>query len=144
MPYLCDVNVLLALCVGQHQHHPATRRWVSGIREAGQLTVCRLAQLRLLRLLNNPAVMGSQVCRGQAAWGIYDLLMSDERFIFRSEPAGLETELRRLSTPFIHSPKAWQDAYLAAFGAAAGLTIASLDTGFSSYANVPWEVVPWN
>lgn len=139
MAYLCDINVLLALCVGQHQHHALTHHWVNERDNVESLIVCRVTQLGLLRLLNNPTVMGSQVCSGKAAWHIYDMLLGDERFVYRSEPAGLDAALRRISGPFRFSPKAWQDAYLAAFAAASGLVIASLDSGFSSYPNVPSE-----
>lgn len=83
--------------------------------------------------------MGSQVCSGKSAWHIYDRLLEDERFAYRSEPAGLEAALRSISTPFGFSPKAWQDAYLAAFATASGLIVASLDGGFPSYPNVPNE-----
>ncbi len=41
-----------------------------------------------------------------------------------------------------HVPQSPSLLYLAAFGAAAGITIVSLDTGFSSYANAPWAGVP--
>ena len=139
MAYLCDINVLLALCVGQHQHHSLTHHWVKKTNDAGTLIVCRVAQLGFLRLLNNPTVMGSQVCSGKSAWHIYDMLLEDERFAYRSEPAGLEAALRRISSPFGISSKAWQDAYLAAFATASGLVVASLDSGFSSYPNVPSE-----
>ena len=139
MAYLCDINVLLALCVGQHQHHSITLEWVDQKEDAGTLIVCRVAQLGLLRLLNNPTVMGSQVCSGKSAWHIYDMLLEDDRFAFRSEPVGLDDALRRISNPFGFSPKAWQDAYLAAFATASGLVVASLDPGFSSYPNVPSE-----
>ena len=137
MAYPCDINVLLALCAGQHQHHSITHRWVNERDDAGTLIVCRVAQLGLLRLLNNPTVMGSQVCSGKSAWHIYDMLVEDERFAFRSEPAGLDAALRMISNPFGFSPKAWQDAYLAAFATTSGLVVASLDRGFSSYPTVP-------
>jgi len=142
MAYLCDVNFLLALTVGRHAHHAPVNAWAAQILRPAELLVCRFTQLALLRLLNNPSVMGPQVCRGLDAWRIYDTLVSDHRFAFRPEPPGLDSALRRLTSSFAHSPKAWQDAYLAAFAATGLFTLVTLDSGMSHYPGVRVERVP--
>ncbi len=62
MPSLCDVSFLLPLCHGQHEHHAAAKEHLDGVAASGELVVCRLSQLGLLRLLSNPSVMGSGAC----------------------------------------------------------------------------------
>jgi uncharacterized protein len=56
VPMLCDVNLLLALVTDRHAHHAAAVRWFDTLA-AGDAVVCRIAQMGLLRLLNNPAVL---------------------------------------------------------------------------------------
>ncbi len=136
MVHLCDVNILLALCHGQHEHHAVVSRWVEDGAARASMVLCRVTQLALLRLMNNPAVMGDQVCSGAAGWRIYDLLLSDERFVHYAEPPGMEETLRRLTANIRQSPKLWQDAYLAAFAQTAGIPIVTLDAGFRQFRGV--------
>jgi predicted nucleic acid-binding protein len=56
VPKLCDVNLLLALVTDRHAHHPGAVRWFD-ILAVSDAVVCRIVQMGLLRLLNNPAVM---------------------------------------------------------------------------------------
>ena len=56
MPMLCDVNLLLALVTDRYAHHDAAVRWFDTLA-AGDAVVCRIVQMGLLRLLNNPSVM---------------------------------------------------------------------------------------
>lgn len=92
-----------------------------------RLYFCRHTQIGLLRLLSLEAVMG----RGQAlnqikARGVYDRWLSDERVDFHTEPPELERSFRKFTRSTEPAPKAWADAYLAAF-AAAGLSLVTLD-----------------
>jgi toxin-antitoxin system PIN domain toxin len=97
------------------------------------MALCRVTQLALLQLLNNPAVMGDDVCTGRVAWRILDQLMSDERFAFKAEPPAIEQQLRRYTADVRQSPKLWQDAYLAAFAYTAGFTLVTFDAGFRQF-----------
>lgn len=133
MPGLCDVSFLLPLCHGQHEHHLTANQHVEAVTGSGTFVVCRISQLGLLRLLSNPAVMLSSACTTEQAWQVYDTLMSDDRFIYQGEPAGLEATLRELTRGFPFSPKLWQDACLAAFAIAAGLRLVTFDGGFSKF-----------
>jgi toxin-antitoxin system PIN domain toxin len=133
MPSLCDVSFLLPLCHGQHEHHLPAKKHLETVSANGELVVCRNGQWGLLRLLSNPAVMQSGVCTTDQAWKVYDTMMSDDRFAFRREPPGMETQLRELTHGFTVSPKLWQDAYLAAFAVAAGLRVVTFDSGFRRF-----------
>jgi predicted nucleic acid-binding protein len=99
----------------------------------GELVVCRISQLGLLRLLSNPVVAMSSACTTDQAWRIYDAMMADDRFLFQGEPAGLEAKVRELTGGFPFSPKLWQDACLAAFALVAGLRVVTFDRGFRKF-----------
>ena len=132
MPALCDVNYLLALCYEGHVHHPQAFAWIDQQIDP-ELVLCRNTQLGLLRLLSNATVMGNDVCTLEQAWDVYDLLASDSRFEYSSEPDGLEPFLRQYTSSGIISPKLWQDAYLAAFAQAGKLRLVTFDKGFSQF-----------
>lgn len=132
MPSLCDVNVLLALTYGRHAHHRAAAAWLATIGDAKAVVVCRQTQLGLMRLLSTRAVMGGDALDAAGCWAVLDVLMSDERFAFAPEPLGFESEFRRAMRGASVSPKLWQDAYLAAFAIAGGLTLVTFDSGFKA------------
>jgi predicted nucleic acid-binding protein len=80
--------------------------------------------------------MGGDVLSQRDAWMAYDRMRSDSRVGFISDPAGVETEFRRLSYSDQPSTKLWSDAYLAAVASTAELTIATLDRGFLKFKGV--------
>ncbi len=141
MPSLCDVSFLLPLCNGRHEHHAVATAHLEETRIAGDFVICRLAALGLMRLLNNPMVMGQDACMGERAWVVYDRMMSDPRFVFRPEPPTLETRLREFTCGFSFSPKLWQDAYLAAFAREAGLRMVTFDKGFRQFEGLDCSVL---
>jgi predicted nucleic acid-binding protein len=63
MAALPDINVLLPLTYGAHVHHAAAVAWLDTVQEDGELVLCRVSQLGLLRLLNNPAATGADAKR---------------------------------------------------------------------------------
>lgn len=132
MPTLCDVNLLLALCYGRHIHHRAALDWLETC-DVGDVVLCRMTQMSLMRLLCHRAVMGQDVCTLVQAWGVYDALLNDDRFTFCSEPDGIELALRRFTQAPILSPNLWQDAYLAAFAVTSGHSLATLDRAFYQF-----------
>jgi len=133
MRVLADVSWLLPLCYGGHEHHEPARRWLETLPNGDGVVVCRLAQMGLLRLLSNPAVMSLDVCTTDGAWKLNDQLFGDSRFSLEAEPPTIEAELRRLTKGFPYSPKLWQDAYLAAFAVAADLSLVTFDQGFRKF-----------
>lgn len=136
MPSLSDANVLLALCHRRHMHHVDAMRWLDGIQEDNEITICRFSQLALLRLLNNPATMQAQPLNAWHVWREYDTIMSDGRFMFRTEPDRVEIVLRELTSGAQIAHKMWPDAYLAAFAIAAGLQFVTFDRGFRQFTDL--------
>jgi toxin-antitoxin system PIN domain toxin len=126
--HLPDINVWLALTYDRHVHHPSARRWFDHLAPRARLFFCRLTQLGLLRLLCSPAVMGSDLPKGQQeARKAYDRWLEDERIEFLEEPAELAPEFRALNRSAQASPKEWADSYLLAFAAAADLRLVTFD-----------------
>jgi uncharacterized protein len=141
VPALCDVNVLLALVADRHVHHDRAVRWVEGV-PAGEAILCRVAQVGLLRLLNNPAVMGDEALHAAGCWSVWRRLLEDERFRFLpDEPTGLDLDFERFTVGRAFSPRLWTDAYLGAFAHAARLTLVTFDTGFRGFPGLSCNVL---
>lgn len=133
--HLLDVNVWLALSFDSHQHHaPATRWFLAAPPES--CCFCRVTQQAFLRLATTPRVMTDQALTLKQAWLAYDDLYNDPRVVFADEPDGIEPLWRAHTQHNTFSPKVWTDAYLAAFGQAAGFEIVTFDQGFAQYANL--------
>jgi len=141
MPALLDVNVLFALNYSHHEHHVAAVSWSEGIASESDLVVCRIAQLGLLRLLNNPAIMGFNVQNGTKIWRLWDDLLSDRRFRYAEEPETLDDHFRVLTGAFSAHPKRWQDAYLAAFALASDIELVTFDAGFRSFPGLRHRIL---
>jgi uncharacterized protein len=135
MPILCDVNLLLAFCYDRHIYHHAALAWLD-VQEPGDVVLCRSTQMSLLRLLCNAVVMGEDVCTLAQAWVIYDTILSDERFVFYSEPEGVDVLLRGYTRSSLSSPNLVTDAYLVAFARAADLQLATFDKAFQKFAGL--------
>lgn len=141
VPALCDVNVLLALVTDRHTLHGLAARWAESIPPGGAV-LCRTAQMGLLRLLNNPAVMQEEVLDTAGCWAIWRRLLDDERFRFApNEPAGLEAAFERFTRARSFTPRLWTDAYLAAYAHVARLMLVTLDHGFRSFSGLACEVL---
>ena len=56
---LLDVNVLIALCDGRHEHHEIAARWFVGEAAQGWAS-CPLTQNGVLRILSAPAYPGAR------------------------------------------------------------------------------------
>ena len=141
MQNLCDVDCLMALVHGRHEHHLGAARWIEGLQKEGDVGIARPTQVAVLRLSNNPAVMGVDVCTGREVWAAFDRMMKDSRMTIVAEPLGLEAILRRFTEKLKHSPKVWSDAYLAAFAIASGRTLVTFDRGFRAYPGLDVEVL---
>lgn len=133
-PHVCDANVLLALCDGQHQHHEKVLAWLEAAPRT--IAISRFTQIAFLRLLNNPAVMGPAALDGRGAWQVWERLTSDARFRLHSEPAGIEAKLQSYTFRLDYAHRLWPDAYLAAFAATANLPLITLDKGLRRFAGV--------
>ncbi len=80
--------------------------------------------------------MQHEVKTQREAWMAYDLLTSDRRVIFHSEPNAeeVESEMRALTTTSRFAHQQWPDAYLAAFAKVAGMTLVTFDRALSKLA----------
>ena len=141
MPALCDVNILLALVTDRHAFHDLAVGWVESIPVGGAV-LCRVAQMGLLWLLNNPAVMREEVLDTARCWSVWNRLLEDERFRFApEEPRGLDAAFERFVTGRAFSPRAWTDAYLAAYAHAGRLTLVTFDKGFRGFPELACDVL---
>lgn len=127
---LLDVGVWLAAAWSGHVHHPRAAAWFD--KQTGDILLCRVTQMGLLRLLSNPAVMGEDLRTRGEAWKVIDTLRGDDRVQWVSEPVQLEQAWRAISARDDDSHKLWTDDYLAAFAQAAGLALVTLDKRFEA------------
>jgi hypothetical protein len=125
-----DINVWVALTHGGHVHHFVASDWFAELAADVRFGFCRFTQLGLLRLLTAEAVMGDEVLTQAEAWRVYDRWIEDERVTLLEEPPGLDRRFRALSRGRHASPKAWADAYLAAFAEASQVTLVTFDRAF--------------
>ena len=141
VPALCDVNVLLALTTDRHALHATAVRWLEGVSVGGAV-ICRIAQTGLLRLLNNPAVMGEDVLDTTACWEIWHRLLEDERISFTpTEPPTLDAAFERFTSGGVFTPRLWTDAYLSAYAQTSGLTLVTFDRGFRQFDGLTCQVL---
>jgi toxin-antitoxin system PIN domain toxin len=122
-----DVNVWLALNHQIHVHHTATMRWFAAQDETVGFVFCRQTQMGFFRLMTTEAVLGREVITQRQCWAIYDRWIVGGKAILAGEPPGIEDALRLRTSADSPSPKAWADAYLAAFAEAANLTLVTFD-----------------
>jgi len=125
-----DINVWVALSHGAHVHHQVASDWYQSLDGDVRLRFSRFTQLGFLRLLTAEAVMGEHVLSQLEAWVVYDRWLKDHRVGLQEEPFDLEQRFRALTRGRQASPKAWGDAYLAAFAQASQLTLVSFDRAF--------------
>jgi toxin-antitoxin system PIN domain toxin len=120
----------VALTHGGHVHHLVASDWFESLEPDVRFSFCRFTQLGLLRLLTAEVVMGDEVMRQPEAWATYDRWLEDDRVNFLEEPSGLERRFRMLTRLKQAAPKAWADAYLAAFAETSQLTLVTFDRAF--------------
>jgi toxin-antitoxin system PIN domain toxin len=140
MTFFPDVNVWIALVVGEHTNAREAREWVD-TATGDWLVLSRITQMGVLRLLTNPAVMGPDALSGAMAWRIIDELLDRENIRFVREPDGLDLVWRRHTPAGRTSPNFWTDGYLAAFAHAAGFTLVTFDRGFSKYRDIAVKIL---
>lgn len=129
-----DVNVWLALVYEQHVHSPIAMEWYVGLKSSTTLVFCRHTQLGLFRLLSTEAVMKQDVLSQKQCWEAYDPWIESGLAFVAHDPPGLESEMRVRASEGSVSPKAWADAYLAAFAEAGNLTLVTMDRALAAKA----------
>jgi hypothetical protein len=79
--------------------------------------------------------MQADVLNQPQCWQIFDRWIESDQAVFAQEPPGIESALRASTQIGSPSPKAWADAYLAAFAEAAGLTLVTFDQTLAGKVN---------
>ncbi len=97
---LADSNFWVALAIAKHEFHAAVNLWLRERSGPERVCFCRSTQQSFLRLMTTEAVMrryGLPVLSNRVAWSIYEERMSDDRFGWLDEPAGLNAQWKKWS-----------------------------------------------
>lgn len=129
-----DVNVWLAISHEVHVHHKTALLWAHEQDESATFVFCRQTQMDWFRLMTTQSVMGKEVLTQRACWALCDLWINSGKAVFWPEPAEVEKLYRGRTMEQQVAPKAWMDAYLAAFAEAAGLTLVTFDKALAGMA----------
>ena len=140
MKFLPDVNVIFPLLLNRHVHRAAALAWFDAVL-VGEVALCRLVRLGVLRLLSTPQVMGPDALTPTRALHALAVLEADERVVLVHEPDDLDAQLEKVIARCTTSPNLWSDAYLAAFARTAGLKVVSFDRGFRKFASLDYLVL---
>lgn len=132
MKFLPDINVLFPLLVSRHTHRSRALEWFDETN-TGEVALCWLTRLGVLRLLCTPQIMGPDVLRPKEAVEALETLESDERISFLPEPGGMDSTLKVLVAKCATTPNLWTDAYLATFAKETRLQLVTFDRGFSKF-----------
>jgi len=95
--------------------------------DSARFVFCRQTQLSFFRLMTTETVMRRDVMSQAQCWGIYEKWIGAGKAVLLREPAGIEPAIRVRTSLSSPSPKAWADAYLAAFAESARLTLVTFD-----------------
>ncbi|HTV81038.1 MAG TPA: TA system VapC family ribonuclease toxin [Acidobacteriaceae bacterium] len=131
-----DVNVWVALSVADHSHSEDVWRWLRQLPADARLALSRFTQMGLLRLLTQPAVMGSHPLTLRRAWQVCDRWLADPRVQFYPEPRSADSLYRQILHPFAAQPGSkWVgDGWLLAFAAGASATLVTFDRALHDHA----------
>ncbi len=68
MKYLLDVNVLVALCISEHEFHERVASWMNESARAGrsELITCAVTEMRFLRTLAQADPYGFTIEQGKS------------------------------------------------------------------------------
>jgi len=133
MKTLVDINVVFALLVEAHVHHPAAMAWWSG-RADESVGLCLPVRLGVLRLLTNPRAMNDDPVNPDTALSAWDAFARDPRTVELEIPAlAHEEHFRDFVQSRQPSPNLWTDAWLGALAASLQIALTSFDAGFQAY-----------
>ncbi len=95
----------------------------------------------VIRLFTKKTVMGLDALTPSEAFQYWNQAMTDSRFLFAEEPAGLESAWSALAADLPPGSCADNDTYLAAFAIAGGLNLATFDRGFQKYRGLKLDLL---
>lgn len=131
-----DLNVWTALSVAGHSHSAESWNWLNLLPRDARLIFCRYTQMGLLRLLTNPAVMGTQTLTLRQSWNAYDRWMKDPRVEFHPESPGLERSFREATAELGRGQGSkWVgDCYLLAYAKESNAPLVTFDKALAEFA----------
>jgi toxin-antitoxin system PIN domain toxin len=127
---LLDANVLIALIVDDHVHHPAAEEWLAGSTES--IATCPITQGSLVRLLLR------QGQSAQTAATVVSALMAQPRHEFWPDDAAFDV----VSLDGVIGHRQVTDAYLAHLARARASRLATFDQGLAKLHPDVAELVP--
>jgi predicted nucleic acid-binding protein len=133
MTYLLDVNVLLAICVRDHESHQRTTLWAkrSINRNGDSMASCAITELGFLRILLQVPWYGFSMPQGKR---LLAELKSTEEFKWTFlEDNRSATELPK----WVTRPKQITDGHLLGLARAHGGMLATLDKGIPGALLIP-------
>ncbi len=136
MKYLLEVNVLVALCVSEHEFHERVASWMNESARAGrsELITCAVTEMGFLRTLALADPYGFTIEQGKAL--LSQLKSSKEfHFGFLSDDHGL-AQLPR----WVKGPKQIMDGHLLGLAKAQGAEIATLDERIPGAFIIPGSI----
>lgn len=130
---LADINVVFALLVDGHEHHPAAWAWWEKQPEDGVAWALPV-KLGILRLLSNARTMQGEPLEPEKALDAWEKFANDPRTREAEFPSiAHESVLRRLVSGRKTTPNLWTDAWLAALAESLTIGLTSFDAGFRSF-----------
>ena len=137
MKRLLDINTWIALSLASHPQHQAARQWYQRTPiAAGELLLCRPAEMGFLRLTTQERVMqqyGVQALTNDEALTFLTQVCSDPAIALVDEVHTTRNLWQKLAKGPRPSPNVWMDAYLAALAISLGAEMVTFDQGFKSY-----------
>jgi len=133
---LFDTNVWLAALFTTHPAHQQAQQLLLAATPAEPAVFCRATQQSFLRLASTPVLLkvyGAEGLTNRDALVALNALLALPQVCEREEPPGVLAQWQRLAARDTASPKAWMDAYLAAFAMGGGLRLVSLYHDFKNF-----------
>lgn len=133
MRFLLDVNVLVAMCVAEHEFHRRVVAWLNQSARSGraELMTCAVTELGLLRVLAQAPSYSFTI--GQGIELLWRLKSSKEfRFTFLAD----DHEIAQLPR-WVKGPRQITDGHLAELTKAHGATLATLDESIQGAMVIP-------
>ena len=141
MTHLVDINVVFALLVKNHVHHPVSWQWWER-REDNSVGMCLLCRMGVLRLLTNNKAMNDNAISPEAALEAWDAFSADPRTLWVDVPkTSHEMYFRRYVEGRKSTPNLWTDAWLAALAESMTIGLTSFDSGFNKFQLKDFELL---
>lgn len=144
---LLDANVWVGAIFPTHVFHQQALEALNAATPSDPAVFCRSTQQSFLRLTSTPALLkayGAEGLTNRDALLALAALLALPTICEREEPPGTVALWHRLAAHDTAAPKAWMDAYLAAFAIRGGLRMLTLDHDFKRFKTHGLDLVLLN